>query len=199
MLFDPMILTSLLFAFAFIFVVLFVMGLSKKMLNHGANEDTDRIPKEIKSALSASSFRMLDSSEKKKHRGKFAVIGLLVYVFILIACIFMGYNSSGTLSITQSLLTSSPFAVIILILVIRDILRISPGKDVYCVKAFCTRYTPGRQSTYTFVYYNFLQGCYEGSCVKTTNSMRRKDITPGDFCELLIIPGKKQMQVIDVA
>lgn len=195
-----MILTSLLFAFAFIFIVLFIMGFSQKILNHQAKEESNRLSKEIKSALTSSSyFRMLDQSEKKKYRGKFGIIGLCVYVFILIGCIVMIYNDTGIFSITQSLLISSPFAIIILCLVIRDILRISPGKDIYCVKAFCTRYTPGRQSTYTFVYYNFLQGCYEGSCVKTTNSMRRKDITPGNFCEILVVPGKNQMKVIDVA
>lgn len=197
---DPKLLIGLLFPFAFIFVVLFIMSLSQKMLNYRANGTAENIPQEIKSALTASPyFHMLDHSEKKKYRGKFGLLGLVVYVIILIACIFIIYRESGTFSITQGLLISSPFALIVLLLVIRDMLRISPGKEIYCVKAFCTGYVPGRQAAYSFVYYNFFQGCYAGSCVKKTISMRKSNITPGNFCELIVTPGKKRMRVIDVA
>lgn len=193
-------LLSFLLVLAIILLVILVMRFSHRVLNRRANEAAEKISQDVRNILTQSPYcQKLENSEKKKYRGKSGIYGIVVYIVVFVIYAIASIHESNEFSVTESLLFTSPIALIILMLVIRDMIRISPGKTIYRIRAFCTSYVPGKQASYAFTYYNFMEGRYEGGAVTETIAMQRKNITPGHFYEILITPGKNRMRIIDVA
>lgn len=156
----------------------------------------DKLTNEHKQELASSASRkMLTPEELQEYKKKNGLAGILVLAFItVVSLIYAGANGDLLLGIIVVI----PFAIIILLLLIRDRAKVSKRKILYKVKAFVLNRTYGSSARCVFVYYDFYKNDFTIANKTISAAAKGNDqLRPGNYIDIIAEQTSKKVKFVD--
>ena len=185
--------------FLFIGGCLFAMWLIKQSTKKQALNNTLKITEDMKQALKQS-FRSagVSTKDRLKHVMRSTIIGTVVYIFILVVGIIKGVLEDNSFDLKTYLLGSLVILAFIVLLIIKDILKVAPWQDVYRIKALPSLSVHGQNHAIYVCYYDFVKGEFVADTLPDTTSLAKVATSPEGFIDVLVIVGKRRLKLIDI-
>lgn len=177
----------------------FVMRLSKEVVRKRALKNALQMSDDIKRLLKQPmGYAEVAMKDRLKHAIRSGMIGLVVYVFILCIGFFKGFIQDATFDIKTYFLASLVILAFIVLLVLKDILKVAPWSEVYRVKAISCLSVHGSNHAEYVCYYDFVKAEFVAEALPDTTLLSKVRKSPEGIFDVLVIAGNRRLKLIDV-
>ncbi len=138
------------------------------------------------------------SKERVNHIIYSIIIGVVVYLVAFFGGMLKMKMEDINMDITDYLISSIPWGVVILILVIMDILKVAPWKKVCVIKAIIPENMVIRGQEAFVFYYDFIKDKFVVDNLPDTCLVSYKKMSFDRYINILVQIRKNRLKVIDI-
>jgi len=173
-----------------------VIGMIKGIQKIVGKRMVQNAPREVLHELSRQpNYKVAGEKGIKKNKNRYLKDGLCIYLPLLIVAIVVSVLNRNGIAVFVALL----MGIIIAGLVIKDYYRLSGGKVVYEVRAYCSFVSYGKTKGYYLIFYDFLNARYD-NCFLPENAISSvQNIVVGGYIDILVTERGGEMKALDFA
>ena len=155
----------------------------------------DKLTEEHRRELAATTSRqMLTAEELQEYKKKNNSSSILLLAAIAVgSLIYTGIEGNIMIGFIMII----PFAIAILVLMLRDKAKVSQKKILYKVKAYVLNRTYGTSSHCFFAYYDFFKNDFTVTSKNISNAAKGEQLRPGNYFYIIAEQTSKKVKFVD--